>query len=154
MLKTPLAIARTDPRDPQATALLGASHTLLQSMFASDDNYFLSVDDLCAPSIHFFMATHAGCALGCAALSDKGDYGEVKSMYVVETARGTGTGEQLLRRLETEAKALNLPVLRLETGTGLDAAHRLYHRHGFIVCGPFGDYKLSDASIFMEKPLQ
>ena len=39
----------------------------------------------------------------------------------------------------------------LETGTGgfFAPAHRLYRRHGFTECGPFGDYGLDPHSTFM-----
>ena len=43
--------------------------------------------------------------------------------------------------------------LRLETGNTLAPAHRLYERHGFQFCGPFGDYVANDTSLFMEKKL-
>jgi putative acetyltransferase len=55
--------------------------------------------------------------------------------------------------LEARAREAGLPVLKLETGDTLHEAHRLYRRHGFTDCGPFGDYEEGPHSVFMEKRL-
>lgn len=141
------------PDSPEGTALLTASHAYLQSLYPPEDNYFLSIDELCAPHIRFFIAERDGTPCGCAALAVMGDYGEVKSMFVDPTLRGSGTGAALMERLEAEARALGLAAMKLETGDDLYPAHRLYRRHGFTDCGPFGDYTDGPHSVFMEKRL-
>jgi putative acetyltransferase len=83
----------------------------------------------------------------------KPGYGELKSVFVAEAARGRGAGALLLDRLEQAARDEALPLIRLETGDRLTAAHRLYARHGFAVRGPFGDYVENGSSVFMEKRL-
>ncbi|PIV80206.1 MAG: GNAT family N-acetyltransferase [Rhodobacteraceae bacterium CG17_big_fil_post_rev_8_21_14_2_50_63_15] len=148
-----VAVARDDPRDPGATALLRASHALMESLFPPEENFHLDIDALCAPDIRFFTARAAGSVLGTGALAIRDGYGEVKSMFVDEAARGRGVAEAILRRIEDEARTLALPCLRLETGISLHAALRLYRRHGFEHCRAFGDYPDSASSIFMEKPL-
>lgn len=142
-----------DPRHPQATALLQASHALMQSLFPPEDNHYLSIDALCTDDIRFFVAKDSGKIIACGALALKNGYAEVKSMFVDPTARGQGTADAMLTRLIAEAKAANLPLLRLETGNTLHAAHRLYARHGFQPCGPFGNYAANVSSLFMEKRL-
>lgn len=142
-----------NPREPQATRLLQASHALMQSLFSSEDNHFLSIDELCIESIRFFVAKDGDTTLGCAALANKGDYAEIKSMFVDPNARGRGIAHQLMHHLEREAHAQNISVLKLETGDTLTQAHSLYYAHGFKDCGPFGDYQESPASIFMTKTL-
>jgi len=142
-----------DPRAPQATALLTASHALMQSLFPPTDNFYLPIDDLCVPTVRFFIARNGPITLGTAALKLKNGYGELKSMFVAETARGQGVGDALLRQIEDQARAEHLPLLKLETGNILHAAHRLYARHGFTPCGPFGDYHAAASSVFMEKRL-
>ncbi|GGD36632.1 GNAT family N-acetyltransferase [Sinisalibacter lacisalsi] len=148
-----LTVEPGDPRDPAASALLRASHALMESLFPPEDNFFLDIEALTAPHIAFFVARRGGETLGTAALADKGAYGEVKSMFVSEAARGLGVGAALLARIEAEARARNLPALMLETGNLLDAAHRLYARAGFTERGPFGDYPNAASSLFMEKRL-
>ncbi|MDA5095429.1 GNAT family N-acetyltransferase [Aliiroseovarius sp. KMU-50] len=142
-----------DPRHPDATALLKASHALMEELFPPEDNFFLDIDDLCVPEISFFVAHEGDRILGTAAIADKGDYGEVKSMFVSPDARGKGVGEALLAQIEATARAVGHDALKLETGNVLHAAHRLYQRAGFTLCGPFGDYPEAASSIFMEKAL-
>ena len=120
-----------DPRHPGATALLQASHALMQDLFPSDSNHFLSIDELCAPGIAFFIARKADAILGTGARDDSTRYAA----------------------LEAEARSRSLPKLMLETGHSLHAAHRLYERAGFTFRGPFGDYPDDPMSRFMEKPL-
>lgn len=148
-----MIIETGDPRDPQATALLQASHALMESLFPPEDNHFLSIDALCTPDIHFFIAREGDTLLGCAAIADRSDYGEIKSMFVAEAARGKGAADALMRQLEDHARSLGLSELKLETGNLLHAAHRLYERYGFSRCAPFGDYTANVSSIFMEKRL-
>lgn len=148
-----ITIEPASPKEPDGTALLEASHELQRSLYPPEHIFALSIDDLCAPGISFFVARSNGAALGCAALADMGDYGEIKSMFVDPAARGTGTGAALMHRLESLAQELGLPTMRLETGDDLYAAQRLYQRHGFTVCGPYGDYVEGPHSVFMEKRL-
>lgn len=142
-----------DPCAPQAAALLKKSHALMQSLFPPEDNFYLDVEALTAPHIAFFVAVRGRATLGTAALADMGTYGEVKSMFVDEAARGLGVGAALLDRVEAEARAKGLTALMLETGDVLYAAHRLYARAGFTERGPFGDYPAATSSLFMEKRL-
>ena len=148
-----MIVARTDPHHPQATALLKQSHALMQSLFPPEDNFYLDIDDLVAPNIHFYTARMGDDILGTGALMVKADYGEVKSMFVSESARGKGVAAALLRQIEDTARDEGLTMLKLETGNVLHAAHRLYARHGFTECGVFGDYVTAKSSIFMEKAL-
>lgn len=146
------SIAPADPEE--ARPLLEASHALMRALFNPEDNHFLSLEELRAPSIHFLVARDAqGRLLGCGALASKEGYGELKSMFTAEAARGRGVAGAILDTLEARARADGLPLLRLETGNTLAAAHRLYERKGFTLRGPFGEYPASPASVFMEKSL-
>jgi len=126
---------------------------MMIALYAAKDHHGLSVAALCAPNIRFYVAQRADDLLGCCALADMGTYGEVKSMFVAPAARGAGVARLLLDRIIAEAETRGLPLLRLETGVGLDAAIALYERAGFVRRAPFGAYSDSPASIFMEKPL-
>ena len=148
-----IIVEKTDPHDPQATALLKQSHALMQSLFPPEDNFYLDIADLVDPSIHFFAARISNALCGTGALAIKDGYGEVKSMFVAEDARGKGIADAILRQIEDQARADKIPVLKLETGDVLYAAHRLYRRFGFQDCGVFGDYGAGDRSVFMEKTL-
>lgn len=148
-----IIVERGDPHDPQATALLQASHDLMEELFPPEDNHYLSIDALCVPEIEFLVARTNEKIIGTAAVANKGDYGEVKSMFVAPEARGTGAADALMRALEDRAKDQGLPELKLETGTLLKAAHKLYLRHGFEFCDRFGEYPDNETSVFMSKKL-
>ena len=148
-----ITVDLADPRSAEGLALLNASHAFLLSLYPPEHSFALNPDQLAAPHISFFIADRDGEALGCAALANQGDYGEIKSMFVHPDARGTGTGAALMRTLEDEARTQGLTLMKLETGDDLFPAHRLYQRHGFTPCGPFGDYVEGPHSVFMEKRL-
>ncbi|WP_108815586.1 GNAT family N-acetyltransferase [Loktanella sp. Alg231-35] len=148
-----IIVEQGDPREAGATALLQQSHALMQSLFPPEDNFYLDVGDLVAPHIHFFTAREGDILCGTGALAIKDGYGEVKSVFVAEDVRGKGVADALLRQIEDKAREEGLPMLKLETGNVLHAAHRLYRRHGFVDCGVFGGYQAANSSIFMEKLL-
>jgi putative acetyltransferase len=90
--------------------------------------------------------------LGIAALRELDPAaGEVKSMRTTPTARGQGIGSALLCHVTTIARERGYTRLSLETGTQdyFAAARRLYARHGFEPCGPFGDYRLDPNSAYL-----
>ena len=142
-----------NPHTPQVTALLEASHALMQDLYPPEDNYALSVDELCQPDIHFFVAREGELILGTGAYAQRDGYGEIKAMFTSAQARGKGVATAILRQLEDHARAQDLTSLMLETGEELAQAVRLYERHGFTRCGAFGDYSDNPHSIFMEKAL-
>lgn len=148
-----LIVEAADPRAPGPRQLLEASHALMRHLFPPEDNYFLDIEELCAPDIRFFAARDGDTTLGTGALCLKPGYGEIKSMFTAENARGKGVADALLRALEDTARAEEVPVLKLETAEALDAAIRLYEKHGFTRCALFGDYLPNTTSVFMEKPL-
>ncbi|UWQ19476.1 GNAT family N-acetyltransferase [Jannaschia sp. M317] len=124
----------------------------MRSMFAADECHFLDLDALTRPEIRFVAATEGAATLGTGALALRDGYAEVKSMFTAPQARGRGVADAILRHLIDLAASERRPLLRLETGTGLDAAHRLYRRHGFVACEPFDGYRENPASLFFERP--
>ena len=124
-MTTGLVIERGDPRAPEAKALLEVSHALMQELFTPDANHFLSLDALAAPDIAFFVARLDGRTVGCGALAIRDGYGEIKSMFVDPETRRGGVAAGLIGRLEAEAIAHGLEMLRLETGNLLHAAQAL-----------------------------
>ncbi len=147
-----MIVAPADPRAPGPAGLLAQSHALMRSMYPPEQNHFLSLDALTASDIRFFAATEGEATLGTGAIALRDGYAEVKSMFTAPAARGLGVADAILRRLIQAAVGEGRPLLRLETGPGLDAAHRLYVRHGFVPCGPFGTYEESPGSLFFERP--
>jgi putative acetyltransferase len=72
-------------------------------------------------------------------------------MHTAEAARGRGVGSALVRHIVAEARTQGMRRLSLETGSWpyFLPARALYARHGFVECGPFGDYREDPNSVFM-----
>ena len=148
-----IVVEPTTPRASGTQDLLELSHALMLSLFSPESCHFLDLDALEADNIHLFAAREGRDMLGTGALAIKDGYGEVKSMFTLEAARGKGVGAALLRQVEDTAREHGLTTLKLETGDTLHAAHRLYERQGLSFWGPFGEYKDVPESLFMEKDL-
>lgn len=142
-----------NPQDPEVARLLREGYGMMEAMFPSDKAHYLSLEAISAENIHFFVARKTGRIVGTGALAAMDGYGEIKSIYVDESARRQGVAEALLRQLEDQARELDLPLLRLETGNMLNAALRLFARNGFEICEPFGAYTDNGTGLFMEKAL-
>ena len=142
-----------NPTNSDVTALLRQSHALMRQLFDEDDCHFLDISALTAPNIRFFAAYRDDVAVGTGAISLMSDYAEIKSMFTHPDARELGVAQAVLSKLIATAETLEMSELKLETGVGLDAAHALYQKNGFKICGPFGDYSASEASIFMRRAL-
>ena len=157
-------ISRADPG--AAEELLLASHALMEGLFPPEDNHYLSLDALRGPDIRFFIAEgpereeddateseRERIVVGCGALAIRDGYGELKSMYITPGSRRRGVARNILTRLEEEAKAEGLSLVRLETGNLLRDALSLYRKMGFVDREAFGDYTANETSVFMEKRL-
>ena len=112
----------------------------------------LDLDALRAPSVTVWTARRDGALLGCGALKELGRrHGELKSMRTAAAARGQGVGSAVLQHLLAVARERGYARVSLETGSQpfFEPAHRLYARHGFVACEPFGDYVPDPSSVFM-----
>lgn len=104
-----IIVETADPAAPGPRALLEASHALMESLFPPEDNHYLLIDDLKKPNIHFFAARAGSETLGTGALAAKDGYGEIKSMFTMDAARGRGVAAAILRQIEDTARAEGLP---------------------------------------------
>jgi GNAT superfamily N-acetyltransferase len=76
-------------------------------------------------------------------------------MYVSPAVRGRGLGRRLVAALETEARALGVQRLVLETGIRQSAALALYRATGFQPIPLYGEYVRSpETSICLGKVLE
>ena len=76
---------------------------------------------------------------------------EIKRMYVVPAARGSGLAAQLLRALEEHARELGYQRVRLDTGPRQPHAERMYRAAGYEEIGNFNANPF--ASFWGEKEL-
>ncbi|EJG0633592.1 GNAT family N-acetyltransferase [Vibrio parahaemolyticus] len=137
---------------PQVIALL-EEH--LQDMYATsppESVHALDVSKLKLPSITFWTGWDGDQLLGCVAMSQLEDgHAELKSMRTTSSARKQGVASRLLNHVIEQAKHQGIQRLSLETGSMafFEPAHRLYEKHGFVYCEPFGDYQPDPNSRFM-----
>ena len=150
------------PDDGRVSALLRSLDDYLfrtypAEVWGTECNHILDLPQLLDPAITFLAAWRGEEPLGCGAVrrmrDAHGAYGEVKRMFVQPAARGQRVGERILLALEQAVRQDGIERLYLETGIHQPEAQRLYHRCGWTVCGPFGDYEEHPASVFMEKRL-
>lgn len=125
----------------------------MKAVSPPESKHALDLRGLQAPEITFWTIYDGGEVIGCGALKEADPYhGEVKSMRVRSSARNKGIGSKLLSHIVEEARSRGYRCLKLETGSMpfFDPARRLYLKHGFSYCGPFGSYKEDPNSVFME----
>ena len=88
-----------------------------------------------APRHAYFVLERAGLVIGGAGIAPLagGDEGtcELRKMYFLPEARGSGAGSAMMERCLDAARAAGFRQCYLETLTGMDAAMRLYERSGF-----------------------
>jgi putative acetyltransferase len=137
--------------EPQVVELLAIHAGGMLASSPVDACHFLDLSALRAPEITFLSAWEGDTLLGIGAMKALGDgTSEIKSMRTADAALGRGVGTAILREIIARARARGDRALLLETGTGpaFDAAHALYRGHGFMACGPFGDYTATDFNRF------
>ncbi|WP_327005039.1 GNAT family N-acetyltransferase [Dactylosporangium sp. NBC_01737] len=142
--------------DPEGAALRAAQRAELDARYGSDDH-----EPGAAPSagdVDLFLVAVSdvdGTPVGCGALRRLDpSAAEVKRMFVVPPARGTGVAAAILRALETAAVERGWKTLRLETGTEQPDAQRFYEREGYHRIPLFGVYAGSTRSVCYERTLR
>ena len=121
----------------------------------ADSVFALGLDALRQTDITGFAAWDNAHLLGVGALKACASYGEIKSMRSAPEAAGRGVGSAILNAIEKVAKDSGMASLKLETGSPphFTAANRFYEKHGYSLCGPFGEYVENAHSVFYAKSL-
>ena len=119
----------------EVRVLIGELNRTLSAEYPPEQRHGLALDAIFQPHVRFLLARLDGQAVGCGGAALFPDFAEVKRMYVRDAARGKGVAQALLARIEMEARAAGLAVVRLETGDRQQAAMRLYARAGFGIAG-------------------
>jgi putative acetyltransferase len=153
-----LVLERATAPTPEIEALLGDLNRALDLGYSPDQKHALSVEQLFQPNIRFFVARMGGAAVACGGIGFYDGYAELKRMYAKPEVRGKGVAKAVLARLEAEARAAGLTLVRIETGNLQQEAMRFYEREGYARCGAFGPYAQMPpnaiaTSVFYEKRL-
>jgi putative acetyltransferase len=142
------------PDTPDAITLITELEALLSPLYPSESRHGLSVEQLLAEDVAFFLLRSNGIPASCGGIKLFGaEYGEIKRMYVRPQFRGLGFGRSILNHLADYARSQGIALLRLETGVHQREAIGLYVRMGFHRIPPFGHYKEDPLSLFYEKRL-
>lgn len=155
MPETPreISLEACDPRDPDALWCLEQYYAELARRFERGFDVSLSKDpeasDMRPPKGAFFVLRSAGEPLGCVGLKGHDDWGEIKRLWVNETARGLGLATRLMEACETAARGYGMAVMRLDTNSALPEAARLYEKLGWVEIERFNDDPYPD--LFFEK---
>ncbi|WP_062389681.1 GNAT family N-acetyltransferase [Demequina iriomotensis] len=152
-----MQIAPADPTTPDILALLAEHLAEMHATSPAESVHALDVTALRRPHVTFLAARDdAGDLLGVGATVALGDgHAEIKSMRTTAQARGRGVAATVLAALVESARDAGCSRVSLETGTEphFAPARRLYERHGFLECPPFGAYTLDPNSVFYTREI-
>lgn len=106
-----------------------------------------------APPHGAFVVAHAeGEPVACGGVQTISDgIGEIKRMWVADTARGRGLGRRMLETLEDQCRRLGHHTVRLDTNSQLPEAVALYQQSGYHPIERYNDNPYPDH--FFEKSL-
>jgi putative acetyltransferase len=145
-----------DLSGPEIAVFLEAHLQDMKATSPPESKHALDLEGLRQPEVTFWTVWEQGTLIGCGAIKAlDADHGEIKSMRTAPTYRGRGVASRLLQHILQEARQRGYGRLSLETGSMVffEPARRLYAKHGFEECPPFGDYWGDPNSVFMTRTL-
>ena len=152
-----MEIRLDDLREPGIALFLEAHLEDMRAATPSPESrHVLDLDGLRRPAITFWTVWDGDLIVGCGALKEiSPSHGEIKSMRTAASHRRRGVASAMLSHIIEEAARRRYRRLSLETGSGefFAPARELYARFGFVVSGPFGDYRPDPNSCFMTKTI-
>lgn len=155
-IETDLLIRLDDLSDPRIAAFMEEHLQDMRATSPPESVHALDMNKLRQPEIAFWTAwlnEPAGPMLAATAAIKRLDaeHAELKSMRTAAALRGRGLARRMLRHVLAEARQRGYRRLSLETGTQafFEPAHQLYASEGFVVCEPFGSYRIDPHSCYM-----
>ncbi len=150
----PVRIEPDDLTSAEVVAFLEAHVAQLRSLSPPESSHALDLAGLRAPGVSFWTAYDGDELVGCVALKRlDATHAEMKSMRTAPHRVGGGIGSRLVEHVLEQARVAGHGRVSLETGSEefFAPARRLYARHGFVECPPFGDYRPDPLSTFMTR---
>ena len=130
------------PDQPEVRDMLARLDAYCAALYPAESNHLMDIESLLQGDVLFLVARDVdGAAVGCAALVNRQEYGEVKRMFVDAEWRGRGVGRALLETLVRGARARGYRILKLGTLDDMIPAQRLYDSLGFT---PIDRYRLDE----------
>lgn len=146
-----MRIVVDDLTNPAVIELLALHLQRMHENSPPGNVFALDLDGLRSLDVTLWTAWEDDALMGCGALKELDpSHGEVKSMRTADAFLRRGVAAAILDHMVGEARARGYERVSLETGTGpaFDAAHVLYERAGFVPCGPFGSYRVTEFSAY------
>jgi putative acetyltransferase len=153
MKKPHVLIDCVNHADDRVIGLLLESRLLMESLFPETVKGNISSFNSTSNEARTFLATSDDKPAGCAVLLLHENYGEIKKLFVSSGSRRNGIATDIIKAIEAMAISDGRKILRLESGSKLLEAHRLYERNGFKRRSAFGNHLDCEQSIFFEKLL-
>lgn len=149
-------IREDDLTGAEIAALLRLHLEEMHAWSPPESVHAMPIERLRGPDVTFYSAWAGERLAACGAIKQLDPtHGELKSMRADPQFRGRGAGKAVLHHLIAVARQRGYARLSLETGAPDQflPARRLYAAHGFVECGPFGDYAEDPFSVFMTRDL-
>ncbi|MFG1772442.1 GNAT family N-acetyltransferase [Nocardia salmonicida] len=146
-----LRVVADDLSGAEVRALLAAHHREMADTTPACSMHALDLTALRDPAVTVWSAWSGDDLVGCGALKElDAGHAEIKSMRTAHGHTGRGVAAAVLAHLVAVARERGYRRLSLETGAEdfFAPARRLYLRHGFTECGPFGSYSADPLSRF------
>lgn len=156
-VSTPVSIAKLAPSDLDAAKALIQEYLLWLGIDLSFQNIDEELADFPAkyrePEGLFLVAKDGNKVVGCVGLRRIGQQiCEMKRLFVLDSHKGKGLGEALIREVIRQARGLGYSKMRLDTLSTMGAAQKLYRSHGFVEIPQYTINPIPGA-VFMEKDL-
>lgn len=148
-----IEVRHADPLSQEALRLIAGSEQELSALYAPEVRFAFSPEKLVFGGVRFYVAGRDGGAQACGGYGVYDGFAEMKRIFVAPELRGRRLADAVVARLETDAAAEGLPLMRLETGLASPAAIRFYERMGYAHIPAFPPYFENGSGVFMEKPL-
>ncbi len=150
---TAVTLVRDDALSTDALAMIAMSEAELASIYPAEVRYAFSPKQLTDAEVRFLTAYREDAVIGCGGVAPCDGFAELKRIFVIPDARGSGVAGQIVAGLEAIARADGYHTMRLETGEDSPDAIALYTKLGYVRIGAFGTYEENGSSVFMEKAL-
>ncbi|WP_051407441.1 GNAT family N-acetyltransferase [Nocardia sp. CNY236] len=141
-----------DLTSPEMLAFLAEHLTDMAANSPPDSVHALAPEALRDPSVTIWSVWEGSTLVGCGALKTLDpEHAEVKSMRTAAGYTRRGIASALLTHIIAIARNRGYRRLSLETGSAdyYRPAIRLYQRHDFQQCPPFGEYTEDPHLVFM-----
>lgn len=147
-----LTIREVPWSNPVGADLRSAQQSELDARFGSFDH---DPSPPTADDAAVFLVAYeksSGQPLGCGGLRRVGETtAEIKRIYVLPYARGSGVATAILTALEYRARAAGYEVVTAEAGSAQPDGRRFYEHGGYTVVPNFGPYAGLEGSVCFSK---